>query len=66
MADGGSALAGMQRLVEDRTQQASAAQQALMQLQQEHAQLAAHMRNAQDQAAARSVLMLLCNLLCKG
>ena len=55
MAEGGSALAGMQRLVEERTQQASAARQALMQLQQEHARLTAHLHTAQDQAAARSV-----------
>ncbi|KAL0037207.1 hypothetical protein WJX79_006059 [Trebouxia sp. C0005] len=53
MADGGSALASMQRLVEERTQQASTAQQALIQLQQEHAHLTAHMRTLQDQAASR-------------
>ncbi len=58
MADGGSALAGMQRLVEERTHQASTAQQALMQLQQEHATLSVHLRTAQDQAAMRSVCEL--------
>ena len=68
MADGGSALASMQRLVEERTQQASTAQQALMQLQQEHAHLTAHMRTLQDQAASRSVLplsLLLCFAQCQ-
>ena len=63
MADGGSALASMQRLVEERTQQASTAQQALIQLQQEHAHLTAHMRTLQDQAASRSVPPPSC-LLC--
>ncbi len=67
MADGGSALASMQRLVEERTQQASTAQQALMHLQQEHARLTAHMRTVQDQAASGSVLppsRLLCFAQC--
>ena len=58
MADGGAALASMQRLVEERTQQASTAQQALMQLQQEHTRLSAHTRTLQDQATSRSVLLL--------
>ncbi|DBA88229.1 TPA: hypothetical protein ACH3X1_016587 [Trebouxia sp. C0004] len=53
MADGGSALASMQRLVEERTQQASTAQQALMQLQQDHAHLTAHMHSLQHLAPPR-------------
>ena len=53
MADGGSALASMQRLVEERTQQASAAQQQAMQLQRDHSLLAARLATAQDQADAR-------------
>ena len=65
MADGGSALASMQRLVEERTQQASTAQQALMHLQQDHAHLTAHMRTLQDQAVSRLVccLYLACCIL---
>lgn len=54
MADGGNALGSMQRLVEERTQQASTAQQALMHLQQDHARLNANLRTAQEQAASRS------------
>ncbi|KAL3143881.1 hypothetical protein ABBQ32_003696 [Trebouxia sp. C0010 RCD-2024] len=53
MADGGSALGSMQRLVEERTQQALTAQQALMQLQQDHARLSANLQTAQEQAASR-------------
>ena len=55
MADGGNALGSMQRLVEERSQQAATAQQALMHLQQDHARLTANLRTAQDQAASRSV-----------
>lgn len=54
MAEGATALASMQRLVEERTQQASSAQQALMQAQQDQASLTARLRTAQDQAALRS------------
>ena len=53
MADGGNALGSMQRLVEERTQQAATAQQALMHLQQDHARLTASLRTAQEQAASR-------------
>ena len=56
MADGGNALGSMQRLVEERTQQASTTRQALIQLQQEHARLTANLRAAQEQAASRSGL----------
>ena len=55
MADGGNALGSMQRLVEERTQQAATAQQALMHLQQDHARLTASLRTAQEQAASRLV-----------
>lgn len=55
MADGGNALGSMQRLVEERSQQAATAQQTLMHLQQDHARLTANLRTAQDQAASRSV-----------
>lgn len=55
MADGGNALGSMQRLVEERTQQALTAQQALMQLQQDHARLTANLQTAQEQAASRLV-----------
>lgn len=54
MADGGNALGSMQRLVEERTQQAATAQQALLHLQQDHARLTANLRTAQEQAASRS------------
>ena len=54
MADGGNALGSMQRLVEERTQQAATAQQALMHLQQDHTRLTANLRTAQEQAASRS------------
>ena len=54
MAEGGSALGSMQRLLQERTLQASSAQQALMQLQQDHARLTTSLRTAQDQAASRS------------
>ena len=53
MAEGAIALASMQRMVEERTQQATSAQQALMQLQQEQANLSARLHTAQDQAALR-------------
>ena len=53
MAEGAIALASMQRMVEERTQQATSAQQALMQLQQEQANLTARLHTAQDQAALR-------------
>lgn len=53
MAEGATALASMQRMVEERTHQATTAQQALMQLQQEQAHLTARLRTAQDQAALR-------------
>ena len=43
----------MQRLVEERSQQASRAQQALVQLQQDHARLTANLHIAQEQAAMR-------------
>ena len=55
MADGGNALGSMQRLVEERTQQALTAQQALMHLQQDHARLTANLQTAQQQAASRSL-----------
>ena len=55
MAEGGSALAGMQRLVEERAQQAQAAQHQLLQLQQDQAHLTARLRQAQDEADARSI-----------
>ena len=53
MADGGNALGSMQRLVEERTQQATTAQQALLHLQQDHARLTANLHIAQEQAAMR-------------
>lgn len=55
MADGGNALGSMQRLVEERTQQAATAQQALMHLQQDHTRLTANLCTAQQQAASRLV-----------
>lgn len=53
MADGGTALGSMQRLVEERTQQATTAQQALLHLQQDHTRLTANLHIAQEQAAIR-------------
>lgn len=56
MAEGGTALASMQRLVEERTQQASSAQQALMQLQQDHAHLTSRLQPAQHHTALKFAL----------
>ena len=61
MAEGATALASMQRMVEERTQQASSAQQALMQAQQEQANLTARLHTAQDQAALRWVHPIPCS-----
>ena len=59
MADGGSALGSMQRLLEERTQQASTAQQALMQLQQDHARLSLSLRHSSAASCSQACPPLL-------
>ena len=55
-AEGATALASMQRLVEERGQQAWAARQALLHLQQDHAHLTSRLQAAQQQPALRCAL----------